>query len=116
MSPELFWVGSALLGAGAAVSKFADMNPFSHGFMRPALFDLLTNIAALAVFPVLISGFFFFSWKDPIIAFALGWVVVLPLEAIAKLGNRVLYQQATMLACLAGIICTVAMFFVGGDT
>lgn len=115
MSPELFWAGSSLLGAGAAVSKLADMNPYSHGFMRPPLFNLLTGIAALAWIPLLISGFFLFSWQDPIIAFVLGWIVVLPLNGIAKSGNRGLYQAATMLACLAGIICTIAMFFVRGS-
>lgn len=115
MSPELYWAGSSLLGAGAAISKLADTNPFSHGFMRPPLFNLLTNVATLASIPVLLAGFFLFSWKDVVIALVLGWIVVLPLQSIAQSGNRALYQGATMLACLAGIVCTVAMFFVGGS-
>lgn len=112
MSPELFWAGSALIGAGAAISKLADTN-MSLGYMPSSAFTLLTTAAAFVWIPLLISGFFLFRWFDPIIAFVLGWVVVLPLVAIAKTGNRTIYQGATVAYCSAGMICVVAMFFVG---
>lgn len=115
MSPELFWAASSLVGAGAAISKLADSNPVL-GALAPPAFKLVTNFAALAWIPLLLSGFFLFRWYDPLIAFSLGWVVVLPLHGIAKSGNVAAYYGATTVACLVGAACAIAMFFVGGIT
>ena len=113
MSPELYWAGCSLLGAGAAIKKLSHPESSSYSVVLPLLFNLMTNIAALVWVPVLLAGFILFSWKDVLLAFVLVWVVLIVLHCLAKFGSLAVYQIATILTCFAGIVCIFTMLFVG---
>ena len=110
MKTELYWAAVALLASASAISHYATVNPAAYNPGAPGPFNVLSGIATVGWLAAVVGGFFVFRWYDPLVGIAIGFVVVLPLRALALRSG--LYPGVTMLIALLGIGCGIALFLV----